>query len=97
MLSGIIQLFIKIKQTAVMKINFRIGECRLSFMRIVPFESRNNADGKVQSRSFILYRPYILNPLSMYNQNRITELFSFGLYFQQVRSRGNVRGIYRCF
>lgn len=40
MLSGIIQLFIKIKQTAVMKI--RIGECRLSFMRIVPFESRNN-------------------------------------------------------
>ena len=42
MLSGIIQLFIKIKQTAVMKINFRIGECRLSFMRIVPFESRNN-------------------------------------------------------
>lgn len=25
-----------------MKINFRIGECRLSFMRIVPFESRNN-------------------------------------------------------
>lgn len=42
MLSGIIQLFIKIEQTAVMKINFRIGECRLSFMRIVPFESRNN-------------------------------------------------------
>ena len=42
MLSGIIQLFVKIKQTAVMKINFRIGECRLSFMRIVPFESRNN-------------------------------------------------------
>lgn len=42
MLSGIIQLFIKIKQTAVMEINFRIGECRLSFMRIVPFKSRNN-------------------------------------------------------
>ena len=25
-----------------MKINFRIGECRFYFMRIVPFESRNN-------------------------------------------------------
>lgn len=39
---ALFKLFIKIKQTAVMKINFRIGECRLSFMRIVPFESRNN-------------------------------------------------------
>ena len=36
-------------------------------------------------------------PETVTNQDRIAGVFSFGLCFRDVRSRGNVRGIYRCF